>query len=338
MNSFLKSKLLGAFVKSKGMMSKPLFGGMGFMLCFHRIHSGEPLSLFPENSMSVHVAHFERIINHIRNCGIEIVNIDEALNRLKKKSGKKFCVITFDDGYSDNYTVGLPLFKKLDVPVCIYVNISLISGEMMLWWDRLEELIMKQPEISIQLNDERIACAITNLKDKQRVWWIIRDKIVGLENEISTEQLLQSLQWTEESCKSLTLNSALTEIQLKTLASEPLITIGAHSIRHVSLSRLTDEAAFTEINESKLILASIIGKPVNHFAYPYGAFNDCGLREFDLVKKAGYASGVTFMPSNLFNTSYNKRFSLGRYAAGNNLSNEKLDHIANGIRHFADNF
>lgn len=55
--------------------------------------------------------------------------------------------------------------------------------------------------------------------------------------------------------------------QLKTLAKEPLCTIGAHSITHTPL-RQSDYKK--EILESKTLLESIICKPVEIFAYPYG--------------------------------------------------------------------
>ena len=37
-----------------------------------------------------------------------------------------------------------------------------------------------------------------------------------------------------------------------------------------------------------------IGRPVRHFAYPYGKATDAGSREFALAKECGFETAVTF--------------------------------------------
>lgn len=56
--------------------------------------------------------------------------------------------------------------------------------------------------------------------------------------------------------------------QLKILADDPLCTIGAHTITHSPLRYSLDYKQ--EISESKIKLETLIGKPINLFAYPYG--------------------------------------------------------------------
>ena len=52
------------------------------------------------------------------------------------------------------------------------------------------------------------------------------------------------------------------------------ITIGAHTCRHVHLTRVSPAEATREVAQSKEILEHTLGKGVTLFAYPYGETND----------------------------------------------------------------
>jgi peptidoglycan/xylan/chitin deacetylase (PgdA/CDA1 family) len=66
--------------------------------------------------------------------------------------------------------------------------------------------------------------------------------------------------------------------------------IGSHTTTHPKLTELTLEAAREEIVASKKRLEDMFGRPVRHFCYPGGKWNDA-LRE--VVAEAGYATACT---------------------------------------------
>jgi len=66
--------------------------------------------------------------------------------------------------------------------------------------------------------------------------------------------------------------------------------IGSHTSSHPRLTRLAPAQAREEIEASKKMLEDTFGRPIQHFCYPYGDFNECVM---DLVKKAGYESACT---------------------------------------------
>lgn len=55
------------------------------------------------------------------------------------------------------------------------------------------------------------------------------------------------------------------------------VEIGAHSLSHVDLTRLGEDALERELVEGAAVLARHAGRPVRHFAYPFGA-HDGGVR------------------------------------------------------------
>jgi peptidoglycan/xylan/chitin deacetylase (PgdA/CDA1 family) len=72
--------------------------------------------------------------------------------------------------------------------------------------------------------------------------------------------------------------------ELKLIASSPLIEIGAHTMTHPRLCDLSRSDQEREIVTSKITLESIIKKPVNFFAYPYGSPNDFNEISIDITK------------------------------------------------------
>lgn len=84
----------------------------------------------------------------------------------------------------------------------------------------------------------------------------------------------------------------LSGAQLRLLADEG-VTIGSHTCSHARLTEVDLDDARREITASKDELESILGRAVNHFAYPYGLLNDA-VRE--MVVDAGYRSACSTRP------------------------------------------
>jgi peptidoglycan/xylan/chitin deacetylase (PgdA/CDA1 family) len=103
----------------------------------------------------------------------------------------------------------------------------------------------------------------------------------------------------------------LTTAQLKEVAQSNLVEIGAHTLNHPNLLFLDTVTAEEEIAGSKRVLEAILGKPVNHFAYPYGGYNPTLAK---LVQDAGFKTAVAVDRG--INQTYAERFSLKRIRPG----------------------
>ncbi|MEM7396525.1 MAG: polysaccharide deacetylase family protein, partial [Verrucomicrobiota bacterium] len=80
----------------------------------------------------------------------------------------------------------------------------------------------------------------------------------------------------------------LTAEDLKRLGGHPLITIGAHTVTHRNLGRLTGEELRREIFDSRDWLREVVGQPIEHFAYPFGLPADMNWAEgMALLNEAG---------------------------------------------------
>ncbi|MEM9733041.1 MAG: polysaccharide deacetylase family protein, partial [Pseudomonadota bacterium] len=88
--------------------------------------------------------------------------------------------------------------------------------------------------------------------------------------------------------------------EIRQIASDPLCTIGAHTITHPALSRLDEKAARMEMEQSASILEATLGERPVHFAYPYGMKRAAGPREFTLARRCRFDTAVTTRPGHIF--------------------------------------
>jgi peptidoglycan/xylan/chitin deacetylase (PgdA/CDA1 family) len=66
--------------------------------------------------------------------------------------------------------------------------------------------------------------------------------------------------------------------------------VGAHTQDHVNLLNIDEITAWKQIAKSKTNLQTLLNKPVNHFCYPYGKFDE---RHSTMAKQATYETATT---------------------------------------------
>jgi peptidoglycan/xylan/chitin deacetylase (PgdA/CDA1 family) len=66
--------------------------------------------------------------------------------------------------------------------------------------------------------------------------------------------------------------------------------IGAHTCTHPRLSKIPRDRAREEIFSSKKMLEDRFGQPIEHFAYPFGAYDDAVV---EMVREAGFKTACT---------------------------------------------
>jgi peptidoglycan/xylan/chitin deacetylase (PgdA/CDA1 family) len=96
--------------------------------------------------------------------------------------------------------------------------------------------------------------------------------------------------------RSLCQELCMSWAELAELASDPLCTIGAHSVSHSRLKKLSTEAAASEMRSSAIIIEAALGMQPRHFSYPGGDPASAGPREFGLADRLGFKIAVTTCP------------------------------------------
>ncbi len=94
------------------------------------------------------------------------------------------------------------------------------------------------------------------------------------------------------------------------LAESPLVSVGSHSLNHLSMAQIPPDVRLWEINESKRILERILGQPVDHFCYPYGTRNDISEACERDLREGGYRLACSSL--NGINVDASRPFRLRR--------------------------
>ena len=88
--------------------------------------------------------------------------------------------------------------------------------------------------------------------------------------------------------------------EIEELARDPLVTIGAHTVNHVRLSKVTEKTARAEMRQSAAVIESALDRRPEHLSYPVGDPTSAGPREFAIARELGFKTAVTTRPGVLF--------------------------------------
>lgn len=263
------------------------FKGVGAIFVLHSVVVDRRRYLNDKLHTSAH--QLDQLLAYYRRKKIDIVSLDEAANRLKSGGAQYFVCFTFDDGYRDNLSVALPIFKKYNAPFTVYVTTAFIKRRYDYWWRGLQELIKKTDSLDIDFLGQRLD--VSTFAKKVSAYRLACNAIS--KDPTLSASLKQVLRGSDISIGSALDEDALSEIELQVLATNRNVEIGAHTNEHSKLSSISLDEAYDDIIENKSYLERLIGREVNHFAYPFGDRGSCGRREFDLVKDIGFKTATT---------------------------------------------
>lgn len=184
-------------------------------------------------------------------------------------------IVTFDDGYVDNYTNAFPVLEENEIPATFYICTGNIGTNKEFWWDELEGVLDAAGETEPELfrkHHEKFKAMKPH--ERQRALSIIRES---------------SGRTTMPRAK----NRSLNEKELRILDGSGLIQIGAHTVTHSCMANLSRKEAEFEATESKRALESVLEHEIVHFSYPFGNASDKGPCSEEVLERAGYKTVAT---------------------------------------------
>lgn len=293
----LKSMLNGMYFSGVQAVSGFWAGGMGAILMLHHVRADTNSKFAPNRHLQITPQFLDRVLTAIKKSGFELVSLDQLHDYYKESKidpTRKLIAITLDDGYRDNLENAVPVFKKHNAPFTIFIAPGLIDGRADLWWEDLSAIIATRDQIRIALPNGHKEFDVSTLTSKTRVF---NELLQWLTSKVSEEQqrkIIRELAWmykidTKAHCKDQLMNWG--EINL--LSKDRLCTIGAHTIHHYAVARLSEKEARWEMRESANILKAELGKAPEHFAYPYGYPTAAGTRDFQIAKELGFKTALT---------------------------------------------
>ena len=258
---------------------------LGYIFMLHRIDEFEEGHLWCNEHMKVTPDFLDKTISELKE-KYDIIALKAVPERLKHKSKRKFIVFTMDDGYKDNYTKALSVFKKHNVPYTIFVTTDFPDRKAVLWWYELEDLLLENNSITLS---NGITYPAKSYEEKCDSFLKIREEILklnqlDLENELNKLFSNSKINWNSK-CEEL----CLSWDDIRKLEKETLVTIGAHTKHHYNLKQLTtEEDVKKEVQAGIDVLKEKAGIVPEVFAYPFGSSTEAGEREFKILNEMSF--------------------------------------------------
>lgn len=262
---------------------------------YHRVANLEDFQDSFQPNISASPLGFDEQIQYLMKW-YQIISIDNLNDYLinKKPLPPHPVLITFDDGYLDNYTNAFPVLYKNKLPAIIFLASGYISSNLPFYWDLASYCFKhsKKDYILFPNNQER-KWSSENEKKKVLQEWIEALKLLS-----ETEKL----KWIDQLANIMGVSVSENQYQNMMLTWEHVremhsmkIDFGAHTITHPILTRIPIEQARKEIIGSKQKIEEELKHPVTSFAYPNGTRHDFNKEVIKATKEAGITTAFTLL-------------------------------------------
>ena len=258
------------------------------ILTYHRVND-EDDSFLPAVYTKIFSDQMRYIVSNFN-----ILTLEDIVERMKKKDiPYNSIVITFDDGYKDNYLNAFPILKELSIPATIFLATEAVDSQKILWHDKVFSAFREtrvEHFDGFGINNQMYSLMTQEEKTCARSDILNFLKYVNNEERILyIDRLMDRLEIND---KKEELNLMMTWEEIKEM-HENGISFGAHTVTHTILSNLSIKELRKEIFLSKKLIEENIGTEVKTFAYPNGSKKDFNETTKSLLREAGYSCAVT---------------------------------------------
>jgi peptidoglycan/xylan/chitin deacetylase (PgdA/CDA1 family) len=245
----------------------------------------------------------------------DLVSLSEGVSWLRRPGrGERLAALTFDDGYQDNLHNLLPVLQAAKAPATVFVTTQPVVDGGHIWFDQVRCALRQASSLPLNLAWLPESLRSERLPAADRVGGIM-SILQETSAAVRGERLRELLGSLPDECRTVDPRyQVLTADELRALAADPLITIGAHTHTHAVLSVCTDAVAEGEIAANVATLAELIGETPRFLAYPRGRCGDFCARDKALLQGMGFQAAVTTVPRQ--NAPGDETMALGRLPLG----------------------
>jgi peptidoglycan/xylan/chitin deacetylase (PgdA/CDA1 family) len=233
-------------------------------------------------------AQFTQMLSWIREV-CEVLPLGEAVAALRSgKLPSRAAAITFDDGYRNNLTLAKPLLVEAGLPATVFIAVDAVRTGVM--WNDVAIEAARRWDAGVDLSDLGFDTqSLQAAGGAGRVDVLI----TGLKYRAIDERAEVVAEIFRRTCGGSPERLMLCESEVAQLAGDG-IELGAHTIHHPILTRIPDDLAREEIQDSRNWLHEVTGRAPALFAYPNGRpGTDYDQRHVAMVADAGFNAAVS---------------------------------------------
>ena len=217
-----------------------------------------------------------------------------AMTPSERQQAGKLCVLTLDDGWADNYSLGLPVFAERGIPATIFLCTAMAGTDRRFWWEELTCLHSRFHHSSGARQEALLSALERELPGCSRLFGLNLQAAIAKVKKLhpGEQETLFSLGRTCLGCDAPG-RSVLNWEEIRAMR-EAGCCFGGHGRRHAILPLLDDAEAEAEVRGCFDDLQSLLPQEgPRYFSYPNG---DSCERDARLARESGFAAAVSMRP------------------------------------------
>lgn len=251
------------------------------VLMYHKVmprNEGKAAAL---EGMQVDPDTFERQMAYLRK-QFHLLGLNDLLHHFRDRTPfpPNSCLVTFDDGWKDNYSHAYPILKRYAVPAVVFLSVGHIGTRKSFWQERVFKALCGIREAARRGPDFPAGKRLLpgGIKVEELAAWPegkfrgqVREQIRTLKKlplsrvEPIVEELAESAGTSSHDGGE----SFLSWEDVLTM-SRGGIDFGSHGMGHEILTNISPEEVRVEVRTSKAVIEERIQKSVHAFSYPNG--------------------------------------------------------------------
>lgn len=269
------------------------------ILAYHRVVSLErrPQFDFDLDLVSASEAQFRAQVGLVKR-HFDPIRFADVIDAFENgtKLPRRPVIISFDDGYDDNYTNAFPVLRELGVPAMFFVSTGHIDSGCAYAYDWLVHMICRAQADRLSIAELAIDQPLPDSMAARRALAaevLDRIKALGARVQRSVIERLES-QWAmprgvgHADCRPMNWD------QLREMHAGGM-EIGSHGVWHNMLAKLSGEEMAEEILVSKGTLERELGAPPTVISYPVGGHHAYNSEVIAAVRNAGFKLGCSYI-------------------------------------------
>jgi peptidoglycan/xylan/chitin deacetylase (PgdA/CDA1 family) len=247
----------------------------------------------PEGHAGLDARAFEAQMHFLkRTC--QFISAGELKDRRSQHDPQRV-LLTFDDGFRNNFEVVAPILRRHGIPALFFVSSRHCEGGKYLWFAYLRALSRHFKGNGFSFEGEFFDMSRSQ---REANILLLRDRLLSKTPHPSAmyeaiDKDLPRLSDFVPADEEMDCFAGMTEEQVGQLASEPLFQIGVHTVDHPRLSLCDQLEAERQLEENQTFLERVTGRPCEWVAWPGG---DYDLHAIDVCRRRRLRGGFAVVP------------------------------------------
>lgn len=305
--------------------------GQGAIFTLHHVRPKSARAFDPNAHLEITPEFLDVALRTLKRDGYRFTPLEHLPEALAAKGGPVAC-FTLDDGYRNNLEHALPVFQRHQAPFTVFVTGGFVDRTHTLWWETLADMLATSEKLRFDFGRGVETLQASTTAERQAVFNRIAAFIHGHDEAKAIASLNAAALDGGIDPQAITERLTLDEAGLRRLIESPIASLGAHTISHRAVARLTDAEARREIEGSLRRVEAITGRPPQTFAYPYGDAPAVSARDHRIVADLGFTLAVTTQPGTLIARAKASLYALPRISLNGHFQRARyVSALASGI-------